>query len=517
MIAAMRAPVTAVAPDSPRAGGARPTAEEQSHRFAGVLELLGVAAILVGIGLIAAYVILRGAELGYDESVYASRTRTFVTGIPTAWGIFRPPGLPIVGLGALPFGLTDASLRLLTAAFGLALLGLAWGLARRMWGALAGVLALLALAASRVFLDETVLFHNDVPSAAAVLAVAALLWWQLEERDEPGWLLLAAGPLAAAAFYLRFGSLAVLAGLALAAVLLWARHLLRHIRVVGPAVLLAIALFVPHLVQATLETGSPLGIVRAGVAVANTTTPVASLLQYARWLPDRLAGPVGIAFLVAAGLAAVVVAIGVIRTGRGRPEARRLTWLLVPACVGGAATIVVSHPEARYLLPPYVLAVIAGAGAIARALDWVAGRLPRPGPTRTRVLVGGVLVVILVLDATVGLVWVRHEIRASRTQWLAEAGRAIQADAQGPCTVVTTYRPVLGWYSRCAVAAFASDPAMVRALAASGERVYVAFTSLDASRAQREVLDRYRGMDGLVPLTTIDDGLRRVEVSRLEP
>lgn len=476
-----------------------------------------MVAILAGIGAVAVFVIMLGAELGYDESVYASRARTFVTGIPTAWAVFRPPGLPILGLVALPFGLTDASLRVVTAACGIALLGLAWGLARRMWGAFAAVLTLLALAASRVFLDETVLFHNDIASAAAVLALATLLWWQLEERDRPGWPLLAAGPLAAAAFYLRFGSLAILAGLVLAAALLWGRHLLRNIRVVGPTVLLGLALFVPHLVEATLRTGSPFGIIRAGVAVADTTTPLASLLQYVRWLPDRLAGPVGVGFLIAAGLAAVIAAIAVIRTGHGAPEARRLAWLLVPASVGYAGTIWVSHPEARYLLPPYVLTVIAGAGGIAVALGWTAARLPGLGQTQTRVLTGGVLALILVLGAAVGWFWVRHEIRASRTQWLADAGRAIEADARGPCIIVTTYQPVLGWYSRCTPKPFAGNPATIRALAAAGERVYIAFTSLDDRRANQEALDGYRGMAGLAHLVTIDDGARRVEVSRLEP
>src|SRR5262245_49111662 len=175
-----------------------------------------------------------GKVFGYDEALYASKTRSFVTSIPAAgWTVYRPPGLPILGLAAVPIGIDDIGLRTVAAASGVLAVALAWALGRQLWGALGAVIAVLCVASTPIVLDQLVLFHNEMPSLAAVLALMALLWWQLEVRERAAWPLLLAAPLAAAGFSVRYGILAVLVGIGLACLILWAGRIRRDLRMVG--------------------------------------------------------------------------------------------------------------------------------------------------------------------------------------------------------------------------------------------------------------------------------------------
>jgi hypothetical protein len=461
-------------------------------------------------------VILKGAAFGYDESVYASETRSFVTGTPAFWHIFRPPGLPIAGLAAVPFGLSDVSLRVVAATGALLLFGLAWSLARLMWGGLAGGIALVAIIVSPVVLNEIVLFHNDVPSAAAVVALMALLWWQLEVRERPSAMLIAAGPLAATAFYLRYGALALLAGIALAAILLWGGRLLREARVVGATAVVTLALFLPHVVDAVIRTGSPVGIVRAAVAQVDTTTPIRSALQYLQWLPARLAGVAGVVLVIAAALAVVHAGFESIRDRGPTVSARRLIWLLVPAAVAFLGTVMVSHAEARYVLTPVVIVEIAGAGSAASAIAWLTIRSARARPGAARPIMAAILIGLMIVLAVNGRSWLRVNLRQPADQWLLDAGRAVATDARGPCTLVSSLLPILGWYSGCTPVQF-NDPADARTSAAAGRSVYVVFTSLDVSRVESRALARYRSELNLVEIARMGHGSRIATVYRVQP
>ena len=473
--------------------------------------------MLVGMGLAMLRVALVNAPLGYDESVYASETRSFVTGVPTLWAIYRPPGLPLVGLTALPLGLSDASLRIAAAACGLLALGLVWGLARLLWGRLAAGIALVVVMVSPVVLDQIVVFHNDAPSAAPVLALMVLLWWQFEVRERPNALLVAAGPLAAAAFYLRYGALALLVGVALTAIFLWGKRLLRAARLVGASLVVTVALFLPHIVDAVIRTGSPLGIVRAAVTQVDTTTPLHAALQYLRWMPSQLAGIAGVVFVVVAGLAAAYAAAESIGGRRLTAPARRLVWLLLPAVVAGLGTVIVSHPEARYVLTPVVLVEIAGAGSAATAVVWLAKRLAQTQPRAASLVVPAILVVLVVVLALDGRSWIRREVRHKGDQWLLHAGRAIATNAGGPCTLASSIGPILGWYSGCAPITFV-DPTNARMPAQSGRPVYVVFTTLDDTRGVKpQVLARYRNELNLVEIANFGQDPLVATVYRVQP
>ncbi len=511
------APAPPISPVQGRSPGAR-TADARVRWFVANGEILGVIAILGAFTAMCLWVVHLGAQLGYDEAVYASKTRSFVTDIGApVWGLYRPPGLPIAGLAAVPFGIGDASLRTLAALAGTLAIGSAWGLARLLWGRPAAAIALLALVAAPVVVAQVSLFHNDLPSAAPVVALLALLWWEFEHRERPGWLLVLAGPLAAAAFYLRFGALAILVGIALVALLLWGRRALRAQRVVAVTMLVTVVLFLPHVVEAITTTGSPLGIVRAAINQVGSTTPQELALQYLRWLPRELAGIPAIVLGIVAAVAAAHATGASIRLRRTTPAARRLALLLVPAGMAALGTVLVSHAEARYVVTPLILLAIAGSGGAAAAAGWLASRLALRRPRAGRLVMPAIVLGLVLMTGLQWGLWIRAETRRAAIPYLADAGRAVAVDAGGPCVVVSSIRPVLGWYSGCDPRGF-DDPAVAGDLAAAGQAVYVVFSTADARRnTAAATLAAYRDELTLVEVATTGTATSGTVVYRVVP
>src|SRR3954451_23859432 len=321
----------------------------------------------------AAYMIGHGRVLGWDESIYASKARSLVTPLTDqSWREYRPPGLAVLGTVAGVADFSDAALRSVSGTLGILALAAMWLLGRLTvgrWGAIAG---LLVACASPVVLDELRQFHNDLPSAGILLLLMTVLWYSLETMESPDRRLLLAAPLAASAFYLRYGAIVMLAAITLTALLLWGPHLWRYRALSVATVGLAALLALPHLIVATLDTGSPLGMVFASATVVATTGPLTSLADYVRLLPDSLAGALGIAAVSVAILTSGAVAI---RRVVGYPPSQRtrsIAWLGIPAFVTTIVTVLASHAEARYLLAPFLLACLIAGAAITAAWEVVA-------------------------------------------------------------------------------------------------------------------------------------------------
>ncbi len=456
------------------------------------LELVFLAILLLLAAAAGVLVILEGAAFGWDESVYAIASRNLVAPHPAATVVmpFRPPGLPMLATVAAVAGFADPALRLVTLTLGLASLLAAWLLARLMFGPRVAIMSLAACIASALVLEELPLFHNDIASTGILLLLMALLWHQFQVRPAPGRMLLLAAPLAAGGFYLRFGILAALIGIALAATILWWRSLWARKLLVLGTIGLTVLLVLPHLVWATIETGRPWGIVVWAADQVNTSSPLESLVSYLAWVPTTIAGPVAAIFVVAGGMLVMVVAV---RGVLGRPLAglgRPVAWLAIPGLVAAAGTISVSHAEARYVMFSMVLATILGAEALGRAFDRVFGAVPG-GRIRgvSPVLVGGVGLAAAVL-LMVG-VSVYHGVRGQPSgRWYKEPALAIAAASESPCVVATTLWPMVGWYSGCRpVSLGATTPQALLDEPAAAH--WVLITSADAARASEERRDAF--------------------------
>jgi len=92
-------------------------------------------------------------------------------------------------------------------------------------------------------------------------------------------------------------------------------------------------------------------------------------------------------------------------------------------------------------------------------------------------------------------------------------GQRIRDDANGPCIVVTTLAPRLGWYSSCLGVRL--DPSGPAATVDSATPVYVVFTSQDDLRATKETIDVYRAAVPAPPVAVIGEPDAGAEVFRL--
>ena len=413
------------------------------------MKLPGESTILVAVGfafLVPTLVAIgAGIAFGYDEAVYAQLTRHWLTGAPAdGWDLHRPPGLSVLGLVPQAVGLDgEWSHRLVGAVAGVGVVVAGWWMARTAGGPAAGLVAAVALAASAPLQVESASFLTDVPSTLVLLILAVLLWRQLRATAIGAsfvWL----GVLAAAAFYLRYGAIVELVGLALAAAIVAPSRLLDGWRWVVAAVAAFVVALVPHIVIAVAETGTPWGILRLAGSAASGGDGL-PLLSYAAWFPWVLIGPLGAAI----ALLGVVAAIW---RWSASPFARYIgVAALVPILVLG--TLV--HAEPRYLLFPMVLLVALGSVEVGRALDH---RSRGRGMNAALVVLA---VACLVLAAAATLMEIRY--RADTFDWKREAGRDIGTVA-GPveapdCSIRTADVPIMSWYSGCRAVNFVGGEA----------------------------------------------------------
>ena len=241
-----------------------------------------------------------------------------------------------------------------------------------------------------------------------------------------------------------------------------------------------------------------------------------SVVAYARSLPRVLAGPLGLVYLAAAAVLAVVAVVARLR-GRLDPGlGRGLAWLAIPAGLTALALVAVSHAEPRYMLFPALLGILVGAAALvqgaALALRHAPPRLGRRAPILAAWIVLVVVAGVLVARDARSVARVAPEDAA----WIAETGRWIRDDATGPCVVVTTLAPNLSWYSGCTGILLGS--AGSESSVTDGSRpTYVVFTTLDGRRKSDETIAAIRALVPTTPVATLGAPDAGAEVFRVSP
>jgi 4-amino-4-deoxy-L-arabinose transferase-like glycosyltransferase len=134
------------------------------------------AAILVGIGFIAAEAIVLRAPVGDDEGVYWQSLRALARGEPLFSSVFasQPPGFYYAFLPFYRFAHSLTGLRVGVLLFGLAGLAATYVASRLLAGDLAGLLALVLVATSPVYLHQSVVLQTDGPAVALSTVAVAL-------------------------------------------------------------------------------------------------------------------------------------------------------------------------------------------------------------------------------------------------------------------------------------------------------------------------------------------------------
>jgi hypothetical protein len=414
-----------------------------SPRRARVVERGLVAAIAAAFVLTAAMVVIVAPQFTWDEAVYALTARRWLgEGPATGWGPHRPLILSLLGMIPLTLGFAqEAAFRVFGLAFGAGMIGATWFLARSLAGPVAGVGAALAVAAAPTLAGDAGLFLTDVPATAVLMVVVALLWRAMERSDAPGKDLLWVAPVAAAAFYIRYGSIVPLLALAVAAAVVWPTKLVAGWRTVVATLALTVVLLIPHAIFAAALTGSPFGIALAAQSGAHPAFAGEALLAYLAMLPAGLAGFVP-GMLIGIGVATCSVRVLAGRRPSGDRATRALVLLVLAALVQLAVLGIFILPQVRYIFLAIVLLIVAGCIALTELLAHrgTAGRLALVGVAAGLVVSLGLNPFVLRANATESL---------AAYAWERELGIRIGQLTPGACSVLASDVPQITWYSGC--------------------------------------------------------------------
>jgi hypothetical protein len=319
---------------------------------------------------------------------------------------------------------------------------------------------------------------------------------ELGRDDGPRWRLLASAPLAAAAFYVRYGSIQLLVAIGAVLAVAFRRAILRRpLPVVGTAALFA-ALLAPHLVAAADATGSPLGVLRASAAATTQDYLGDGLVWYAKTWPWRLFGVVG----------GAVTAIGLFDGARAAwrrdPADRDAIILWAIAVIDMIWVGLSAHGERRYMFPALVLFALLGSRA---AVRWWRTR-PR-SPIAMRVAIAA-----LGLAAAASFVQARLIVRTSDgfSRIHTAVAARLRADARGEsCAVLGSATPHLAWYARCATAPVGKDPAAALARLPGAHRYLVLLATAPRREPPPAMKDQLRALLAADLLARVPDASSR--------
>ncbi len=402
-------------------------------------DLLLFAAALVFLAAALVRQVAVAAPLGPDEAIYASGGRELLSGTPASgYGLHRPVGMKVLAAAGLQLGSSEWALRSFVVVCSLGFLVAYRAFGARAFGVWPATWAAAAMVTSFGLQRRGGEILSDVPSLLLMILTLFVLAAELEppaEDARPGIALLAAAPLAAAVFYLRYGLATSLLGVALAACAVWWRRLAAARGLALATAGLFLLLLVPHIIDSARQTGSALGILEVSGETAHRAFLGEGLLQFPLVLLLE-GGPV---------LAALVIG-GAVHGARrlrrpptdARGRATRFVWLASVFHI--LATGLLVHAEFRYFFFGVAGLALIGAAAAFQAVAH---------PRRLSVIAG---LAILSTAALTHEFNINRYTRLERTRQVeVAAGELVRrAAGTGSCVALTSEVPVIGWYSGCA-------------------------------------------------------------------
>lgn len=383
--------------------------------------------LVAGLGAWLACAVLTWAlatPIGHDEAQYALAARDLLAGEPLRWS-YLSIGMVILSMPGVALGHGELAIRAVPVVTGLVFVLAATRLARRALGERAAAWLPFVLAASVCVARRSSENLSDLPATACLLLLVTLLLEEISREGGPSWRLVAAAPLAAAAFTLRYGSILPIAVIIASVLLVGGRAVARR---PGPAlatVAVGALLAVPHLLWAHHQTGTALGILHDSSAIIPAEL---GLWQYLTANPFSYYGTV----------ATPLMLLGLASLWRRRDRARALLWLVAVADI--VVVGLTTHAQSRYILLGITLLLVLGIGEACTLLE----RAPRA----LRALAAAT-VVFAWLGVLLGLA---HTDRNRRVAFepVQAAGAVIREDAAGaPCAVLGRRTMQLEWWSGC--------------------------------------------------------------------
>ncbi|MEZ4362983.1 MAG: glycosyltransferase family 39 protein [Kofleriaceae bacterium] len=381
--------------------------------------------------------VLAAAPLGHDEAQYALAARDLLEGVPARWAHVSP-GMNAVAVPGVLAGGSEEALRgfamLVALVFPAGAALLAW---RRFGlGVAAWTVALLATAKPLIRHSADLL--SDLPAAALLLLATSFTLSEVTRDDGPRWRFVALGPLAAAAFYLRYASCVPIALLGVIGLAVGWRQMARRPGPVLVALGLLGVLLVPHALDSIKRTGSTLGLLLFNQRVPQSTT--SGLETYFTSDPLAFYG----------GLLAAVALVGALAPLWDRSSRVLALWAL-----GLGQVIVlglVALGQFRYIFFGVTLLAILGVHGLTRA--WARRA---PAARRGLTVAAGALLLGAAVSSAISISKLPARRRASYADAMV-AAMALRRDAAGrTCYVQTRHATQIEWYSGCSSSYFPAD------------------------------------------------------------
>jgi 4-amino-4-deoxy-L-arabinose transferase-like glycosyltransferase len=414
-----------------------------------------------------------GPSLGHDEAAFAIAARGEA---PAGVWLYRSDGTIAIAKLGIALGGAVWQLRLASAVLGTGVVIAVFAVGRAAFSARTGAWAAALIAGAHPMAHRSAELLSDLPAVACLLGGIAILVGELDRAGGPRWHIVAAGPIFAAAFYVRYGSAPVVTFAIAAAMVLWWRAVVaRPVRVLAMVATLAV-LVIPHLLRSQGATGTMLGILKVSAGMPRRAYVGEGLVTYLTSNPFLFYG-----FLIAPVMVAGVLGLPWVR--------RKAPWYLALIAIAQVVSLgLQSHGQPRYVFLATALLIVLGVDRLARVeaalrvrgvarlagveglrLNREVARLARvPWP---RLALG--LVALSWLGVAFSAVLLFRHVDRERAPIL-EAARVIRADTgDRPCAAVAMIAPQLMWYSRCEVfvAALLQEP-----LPADRTRYAVTFT-----------------------------------------
>jgi hypothetical protein len=377
--------------------------------------------------LVLSFITAMDVPLGRDETGYAFVGRGLLADVSRIdYPEYRSIGTGV--LATIPAAIGENwAFRIAATLYTIGTMLLFWRFSRRWLGRHGAALALVAVSTSWIVLRRGWELHSDLPSTAVLLALAWIILRAHCDSNEPRWSLLWAAPLAATAFYVRYGVLLELPALFAAAVVTWPRLLKAPAKLLSTLAIFG-ALLIPHVLYSVHIFGTPWGLLQHAREVH-----AEAWIGRGYWLLLLSLPQLGICF-------AILLVVGIIsgaRTVWQRVD-RTGTFLWTAAMSHLLIIGARGHAEPRYVL--FDLFVVAALGAKAMA-PWCLSK------TRNMQFMMAAVAVINALACGAGAIISAHGQRGDH-RGLVEIAHRLQPFGD-QCRIVSHHALQLGWYTRC--------------------------------------------------------------------
>lgn len=413
-----------------------------------LLNILILASIFCGTFFIL-WSLAGSRSFGHDESVYLTKARSWIESTPAdEFEIYRPNGMPALGWVFLHFSDSEKFVRLFGVIFGALTTSFVYLFFKRMFKVLIALTVVGIVVTSSLFLQEASLFQNDIPSSGLLIGTLWLLYIHYETAGKSKSVYLV-GPLAAFAFYLRYGVASALGVIGVLSIFILGPRFLKKDNVnftkLSYSLIISIILFAPHFIQSLIVEKSILGILSKSGAAAHRIYIGEGLINYIKWLPGELGGWIlGITAIM--GIVAVVIIISIKDL---RQTHVSLLWIGSIGLLNFIVTGLLVHAEPRYVFFPMILLSGTGiAGAYYLIRNW------------SKIFANLLIVIFLLSIIYFGVNNYREANSFFETKEAdpyasayVRASEAIREDSTSKdgCAVwaLTSNRPKISWYSRC--------------------------------------------------------------------